>query len=121
MHHTFHMCALIDPADFPLPTPSTASPRGPVLGPSKIVPSIRTVHWLDSQQVEKAIAAAEAREGHGKSGNRAGDGLGRKAQTGKKGRSETAKLRDALRDYEDLVFCVEGDGSMIVWGIQVRQ
>ncbi|KAJ3285428.1 regulator of (H+)-ATPase in vacuolar membrane, partial [Borealophlyctis nickersoniae] len=92
--YQFHMCAVIDPADFPL----VESPE---------LTGMHSIHWLPAEEVEKAIAAKE----------RAEDLFLRKSDR-RRSERKSKKLREAVKEYADMLFQILDDGAMIIWGVQ---
>ncbi|KAI9089649.1 RAVE protein 1 C terminal-domain-containing protein [Phlyctochytrium arcticum] len=96
----FHLVAVIDPIDFPLTEDHTKHSSS----------HICTVHWLDSEQIYRAIHFRDLEE----------DRFSRKNNRRKPGATlmKSRKLKEALKEYPDMLFHVQSDGSMVVWGIQ---
>lgn len=96
----YHLGAIIDPADFPLTeNPSTARKR-----------HICSVHWLNGEEVQRVIKLRESEEMR----------FLKKNSRRKPGSTllKTKKLKEVMKDYPDMLFHVQSDGSMVIWGIQ---
>ncbi|KAJ3055772.1 regulator of (H+)-ATPase in vacuolar membrane [Rhizophlyctis rosea] len=90
----FHLCGVVDPVDFPLSDSSAAG--------------IRSVHWLAGEEVEKAINSREWAEKK----------FLRKSTRGKSVKEKSQRLREAMKEYSDVLFHVQSDGAMVLWAVQ---
>ncbi|TPX65121.1 hypothetical protein SpCBS45565_g05402 [Spizellomyces sp. 'palustris'] len=98
--YEFHLAVVIDPTDFPLTEDPTKSPH----------PHICAVHWLHSEEIQRAIKLREQEEKR----------FTKKNSRRKPGSTllKSRKLKDAVKDYSEILFHVQSDGAMIVWGVQ---
>jgi hypothetical protein len=67
------------------------------------------VHWLCSEEVENAVAYRDRLE----------EKLVKKKRKSATSIRKSKKLRDTIRDYPDMLFCITPDGSVAIWGVQV--
>ncbi|KAJ3413506.1 regulator of (H+)-ATPase in vacuolar membrane [Chytridiales sp. JEL 0842] len=84
--------------------PSSAS----VAAPQTIDNNHLIVHWLCSEEIENAVEYRDKLE----------DKLVKKKRKSATSIKRSKKLRDTIRDYPDMVFCITQDGSLAIWGIQ---
>ncbi|KAJ3017210.1 regulator of (H+)-ATPase in vacuolar membrane [Thoreauomyces humboldtii] len=97
--YRFYLGAVIDPADIPAIDDNSTSDR-----------RSGAVHWLAGEEIQNAISQREIEElrfSKGRSKRKPGSTLLR-----------TRKLKEALKDYSDVLFHVQDDGSMVLWGVQ---
>lgn len=67
------------------------------------------MHWLAGEEVDKAICTREwAEETFLRQSGRVS------------GKEKSQKLRETVGEHQDMLFCVREDGSVVVWGVQVR-
>ncbi|KAJ3174760.1 regulator of (H+)-ATPase in vacuolar membrane [Geranomyces variabilis] len=96
----FHLGAVIDPTSAPIADEDDSSDSGS---------HARVVHWLHDSEVQDAISQREMEEARFS-----------KISKRKPGSTllKTKKLKSSLKDYSDILFHVQRDGSTIFWGIQ---
>ncbi|KAJ3333967.1 regulator of (H+)-ATPase in vacuolar membrane [Blyttiomyces sp. JEL0837] len=69
---------------------------------------ISMIHWLAPEQVEGAVRFKDVQE----------EQFVKTKRKSNTGLTKSKKLRDAVKDYPDMVFMICPDGAIVVWGIQ---
>ncbi|KAI9006205.1 RAVE protein 1 C terminal-domain-containing protein [Gaertneriomyces semiglobifer] len=96
--YRFDLRVTIDPCDFPLTEDvDAASPRHTC-----------HIHWLDTEEIKKAVHAEQ------RTGQPSTTDSGRAGSTLLK----SQKVLDTVKDYPDMLFHIQSDGSMVVWAVQ---
>ncbi len=98
----FHMSVILNPSDYNL-----VSSNGNVSEDIK-TQALNVVHWFNISDTKKAIQAQEEAERRF---------LKQKNST--QHVRSNKRLKDLLKDYNDVIFTVTAEGSIAFWGVQV--
>ncbi|KAJ3091060.1 regulator of (H+)-ATPase in vacuolar membrane [Quaeritorhiza haematococci] len=111
--------AVIEASNFPMSdevfaygaSPSTtALPPSDPSAAAADVPAFPAIHWLQGEEVLQAIDVRDEEEAQ----------FLRKKQRKSYGavHRKNKRLKDAVKDYPDMLFQVQHDGGLVIWGVQ---